>query len=169
VKARGDIMAKDNLTKADVQDKLKEIFSHYQGDRQELIPILQETQQQFRYLPAAAMREIARFLRIPESTAYGVSTFYAQFKLTPLGRRLIRICRGTACHVRGASKVLSEMEKQLGIKAGETTDDLEYTLETVACIGACALAPTMTIDNETHGKMTVKKVAEVLGDRSKVE
>jgi NADH-quinone oxidoreductase subunit E len=162
-------MAKDNLTKADVQDKLKEIFSHYQGDRQELIPILQETQQQFRYLPAAAMREIARFLRIPESTAYGVSTFYAQFKLTPLGRRLIRICRGTACHVRGASKVLSEMEKQLGIKAGETTDDLEYTLETVACIGACALAPTMTIDNETHGKMTVKKVAEVLGDRSEVE
>jgi len=130
---------------------------------------LQETQEQFRYLPAAAMREIARFLRIPESTAYGVSTFYAQFKLTPLGRRLIRICRGTACHVRGASKVLSEMEKQLGIKAGETTGDLEYTLETVACIGACALAPTMTIDNETHGKMTVKKVAEVLGDRSKVE
>jgi len=162
-------LAENNLTKADVQDKLKEIFSHYQGNKQELIPILQETQEQFRYLPAAAMREIARFLRIPESTAYGVSTFYAQFKLTPLGRRLIRICRGTACHVRGASKVLSEMEKQLGIKAGETTGDLEYTLETVACIGACALAPTMTIDNETHGKMTVKKVAEVLGDRSKVE
>ena len=162
-------MAKDNLTDADVQDKLKEIFSHYQGDKQELIPILQETQEQFRYLPAAAMREIARFLRIPESTAYGVSTFYAQFKLTPIGRRVIRICRGTACHVRGASKVLSEMEKRLGIKPGETTADLEYTLETVACIGACALAPTMTIDNETYGKMTTKKVAEVLGDRSQAE
>ena len=162
-------MAKDNLTEADVQDKLKEIFSHYQGDKQELIPILQETQEQFRYLPAAAMREIARFLRIPESTAYGVSTFYAQFKLTPIGRRVSRICRGTACHVRGASKVLSEMEKRLGIKPGETTADLEYTLETVACIGACALAPTMTIDNETHGKMSTKKVAEVLGDKSKAE
>lgn len=162
-------MAKDNLTKADVQDKLKEIFSRYHGDRQELIPILQETQAQFRYLPAAAMREIAKFLRIPESTAYGVSTFYAQFKLTPIGRRVIRICRGTACHVRGASKVLSEMEKRLGIKPGETTNDLEYTLETVACIGACALAPTMTIDNETYGKMSTKKVAEVLGDRSKAE
>jgi len=162
-------LAENNLTKADVQDKLKEIFSHYQGNKQELIPILQETQEQFRYLPAAAMREIARFLRIPESTAYGVSTFYAQFKLTPLGRSLIKICRGTACHVRGASKVLSEMEKQLGIKAGETTDDSEYTLETVACIGACALAPTMTIDKETYGKMTTKKVAEVLGDRSKAE
>ena len=162
-------LATDNLTKADVQDKLKEIFSHYRGDKQELIPILQDTQVQFRYLPAAAMREIARFLRMPESTIYGVSTFYAQFKLTPLGRRIVRMCRGTACHVRGASKVLSEMEKRLGIKPGQTTDDLEYTLETVACIGACALAPTMTIDNETHGKMTTKKVAEVLGDRSKSE
>jgi len=162
-------LATNNLTKADVQDKLKEIFSRYRGDKQELIPILQDTQAQFRYLPAAAMREIARFLRIPESTIYGVSTFYSQFKLTPLGRTIIRVCRGTACHVRGAAKVLSELEKQLGIKAGETTDDLGYTLETVACIGACALAPTMTIDKEIYGKMTTKKVAEVLGDRSKAE
>ena len=157
------------MAKADVKDKLTEIFSHYQGDKQELIPILQETQERFRYLPAAAMREVARFLHIPESSIYGVSTFYAQFKLMPLGKKVIRVCRGTACHVRGSGKVLAEMEKQLGIKAGETTEDMEYTLETVACIGACALAPTMTIDNETHGKMTAKKVAEVLGDRSKAQ
>jgi len=162
-------LTKDNLTKADVQDKLEEIFSHYKGEKQELIPILQEAQGQFRYLPAAAMREIARFLRMPESTIYGVSTFYSQFKLTPLGKKLIRVCRGTACHVRGAAKVLAEIEKQLGLKAGETSDDMEYTLETVACIGACALAPTMTIDSETYGKMTTKKVAEVLGVRSKAE
>jgi NADH-quinone oxidoreductase subunit E len=162
-------LAKDNLTKVDVEDKLKDIFSHYKGDKQELIPILQETQDVFRYLPAASMKEIARFLRMPESTVYGVSTFYAQFKLTPLGKRIIRVCRGTACHVRGAAKVLNELEKQLGIKAGETTEDLEYTLETVACIGACALAPTMTIDSETYGKMTTKKVGEVLGVRSKAE
>ena len=148
---------------------MKEIFSRYRGDKQELIPILQETQEGFRYLPAAAMREIARFLRIPESSIYGVSTFYAQFKLTPLGKRVVRVCRGTACHVRGSGKVLSEIEKQLGIRAGETTVDMEYTLETVACIGACALAPTMTIDKETYGKMTPKKVLEVLGDRSKAE
>ena len=160
-------LAKDNLTKAEVQDKLQDIFSHHTSERQELIPILQETQVQFRYLPAAAMREIAEFLHISENAVYGVSTFYSQFKLTPLGKKVVRICRGTACHVRGAGKVLAEMEKQLGIKAGETTDDLEYTLETVACIGACALAPTMTIDNETYGKMTAKKVAEVLGERSK--
>ena len=162
-------LAVDSLTKDDVKDKLNDIFARYHGEKQELIPIIQDTQEQFRYLPAAAMKEIARFLRMPESTVYGVSTFYAQFKLTPLGKKIIRICRGTACHVRGAAKVLSELEKQLGIKAGETTDDLEYTLETVACIGACALAPTMTIDNETYGKMSTKKVAEVLGDRSKTE
>jgi NADH:ubiquinone oxidoreductase subunit E len=160
-------LVKDNLNKAEVQDKLQDIFSHHTSERQELIPILQETQEHFRYLPAAAMREIADFLHISENAVYGVSTFYSQFKLTPLGKKVIRICRGTACHVRGAGKVLAEMEKQLGIKAGETTDDLEYTLETVACIGACALAPTMTIDNETYGKMTPKKVAEVLGGNGK--
>jgi NADH-quinone oxidoreductase subunit E len=160
-------LAKDILTKTDVEYKLKEIFAKYEGEKHELIPILQDTQAAFRYLPAAAMKEIARFLNMSESSVYGVSTFYAQFKLTPLGRSIIRMCRGTACHVRGASKVLTEMEKQLGIKAGETTEDLEYTLETVACIGACALAPTMTIDNETYGKMTTKKVAEVLSDRRK--
>jgi len=160
-------LAKDNLTKADVQDKLKQVLANYQGEKHELIPILQDTQAAFRYLPAAAMKEIGRFLNMSENTIFGVATFYAQFKLTPLGRKVVRICRGTACHVRGSGKVLAEMEKQLGIKAGETTEDMEYTLETVACIGACALAPTMTIDNETHGKMTTKKVAEVLGDRSK--
>jgi NADH:ubiquinone oxidoreductase subunit E len=162
-------LTKDTLTKADVEPKLKEIFARYEGEKHELIPILQDTQTAFRYLPAAAIKEIARFLNVSESNIYGVSTFYAQFKLTPLGKRIIRMCRGTACHVRGASRVLAEMEKKLGIKAGETTDDLEYTLETVACIGACALAPTMTIDNETYGKMTTKKVAEVLGDRRKAE
>jgi NADH-quinone oxidoreductase subunit E len=160
-------VAIDNLTKADIQDRLKEVLASFEGEKHELIPILQDTQAAFRYLPAAAIREISRFLNISESTIYGVATFYAQFKLTPVGKRIIRVCRGTACHVRGSAKVLTEMEKQLGIKAGETTLDMEYTLETVACIGACALAPTMTIDGETHGKMSTRKVAEVLGDRSK--
>jgi len=155
------------LTKADVQDRLKEVLAGYEGEKHELIPILQDTQAAFRYLPAAAVREISRFLNVSESSIYGVATFYAQFKLTPVGKKIIRVCRGTACHVRGSAKVLAEMEKQLGIKAGETTPDMEYTLETVACIGACALAPTMTIDGETHGKMSTRKVAEVLGDRSK--
>ena len=160
-------LATDNLAIADVRERLGKILANYKGEREDLIPVLQDTQEAFRYLPAAAMREIARFLDITENTVYGVATFYAQFKLKPLGKKVIRVCRGTACHVRGSTKVLAEMEKQLGIKAGETTPDMEYTLETVACIGACALAPTMTIDGETYGKMTTKKVAEVLGDRKK--
>ena len=141
---------------------MKGIFSHYHGDRQELIPILQETQEQFRYLPAEAMREIARFLRIPESTIYGVCTFYAQFKLTPLGRKIVKMCRGTACHVRGGAKILEETEKILGIKAGETTNDLEYTLETIACFGSCALAPVLVIDDIVHGRVTTSKVKSII-------
>ncbi len=155
-------LVENKLTKAEVQDKLKGIFSHYHGDRQELIPILQETQEQFRYLPAEAMREIGRFLRIPESTIFGVCTFYAQFKLTPLGRKIVKICRGTACHVRGGAKILEETEKILGIKAGETTTDLEYTLETIACFGSCALAPVLVIDDIVHGRVTTSKVKSII-------
>jgi NADH-quinone oxidoreductase subunit E len=157
-------LALNNLVEAEVREKLGKILPNYTGEREDLVPILQDTQEAFRYLPEAAMREIARFLNITENTVYGVATFYAQFKLKPLGEKLIRACRGTACHVRGSVKVLAELEKRLGIKAGETTPDRKYTLETVACIGACALAPTMTIDGETYGKMTTRKVAEVLGD-----
>jgi len=155
-------LSQPKLEKADVQEKMKLIFSHYHGDKQELIPILQETQANFRYLPAEAMREISRFLRIPESTVYGVSTFYAQFKLTPLGKKIIKICRGTACHVRGGAKILEEAEKLLGIKAGETTKDLEYTLETIACFGSCALAPVMVIGDDVYGRMTASKVKSVI-------
>ena len=150
------------LEKAEIKEKLDELFSHHSGKEEELIPVLQETQEQFRYVPEEAMREISRFLRVPESTVYGVSTFYAQFKLTPLGRKIVRICRGTACHVRGGAKILEETEKQLGIKAGETTDDLEYTLETIACFGSCALAPVMVIDKTVYGRMTPSKVKSIL-------
>ena len=153
----------------EVKGKLQEIFSRYNGRKEELIPILQEAQETFKYLPSEAMLEIAKFLGLPESAIFGVSTFYAQFKLVPSGRRIVRVCRGTACHVRGGARILREVEKRLDVKPGETTDDLEYTLETVACIGACALAPTMMIDKETHGQMTTKKVAEVFSDRTKAE
>ena len=111
------------------------------------------------------MHGVAKFLRLSESTVYGVATFYAQFKFVPSGKRKVRVCRGTACHVRGGARILREVEKRLGIKPGETTEDWEYTLETVACIGACALAPTMTVDKETYGQMTTKKVLEVFGER----
>jgi NADH-quinone oxidoreductase subunit E len=147
---------------ATVEKRLNEILSSYEGSEDQLIPALQQVQQVFGYLPELAMKKIAKFLKLPESTVFGVGTFYAQFKLVPSGRNIVRVCRGTACHVRGGARILREVEKHLGIKPGENSPDLEYCLETVACIGACALAPTMVVNNETHGQMTTKKVAEVL-------
>jgi len=155
------------LAEIDIREQLSEILSNYTGQRNELIPILQEAQERFRYLPEDVMKDIARFLRLSESTVFGVVTFYAQFKFSPSGRKVVRVCRGTACHVRGGARILREVEKRLGIKSGGTTDDWEYTLETIACIGACALAPTMTVDKDTHGQMTTRKVAEVFSDRDK--
>jgi len=151
-----------------IKEQLDDILLQYDGESSDLIPILQKAQEKFGYLPGEVMQWIAKFLRLPESTVYGVSTFYAQFKFTPTGRRIIKVCRGTACHVRGGARILSEIERQLGIKSGETTDDLEYSLETVACIGACALAPTMVIDDEVQRKMTPKKAAKLFSNRSKV-
>ena len=154
---------------AKITEQLDEILSQFSGDKSELIPILQEAQEKFGYLPEEVMQRLARFLRLPESTIYGVSTFYAQFTFTPTGRNRVSVCRGTACHVRGGARILREVERRLGLKPGETTDDLEYSLQTVACIGACALAPTMRIGNETFGQMTTKKVAEVFGAKKKAD
>lgn len=151
----------------DFAQESEKITANYSRDSGNLIPILQEAQEKFGYLPAEAMQNFAKFLKLPESTIFGVSTFYAQFKLTPTGRKKIVICRGTACHVRGGARIIRELERRLGIKPGETTEDMEYSLETVACIGACALAPTMRVDNETYGQMTTKKVAEVVGVEAK--
>ena len=109
------------------------------------------------------MRGIARRARVPESRVYAVATFYAQFRFAPIGRRHIQVCRGTACHVRGAPRVILEIQKQLGIEEDETTPDRAYSLETVACIGACGLAPNMVVNKENHGHLTARKVSEVLG------
>ena len=146
----------------DFKDQLAGILSQFNRDRSNLIPILQQVQQEFGYLPQEVMQLIADFLHISNSTVYSVSTFYTQFKFTPSGKNIIRVCRGTACHVRGVAKILSEIEKQLGIKPGETTADLEYTLETVACIGACALAPVTVINDNVYGRMTTDKIAQIL-------
>ena len=152
---------------ADTAKQLGKILARYGGERSDLIPILQEAQETFGYLPEGVMLGIARFLRLPESTVYGVSTFYAQFTFIPTGRKRVSVCRGTACHVRGGARILREVERRLGIKPRETTSDMEYSLETVACIGACALAPTMRIGKETYGQMTTRKVAEVFGAKEK--
>jgi len=146
------------------EECLNRIVSSYQGKEEELIPILQQIQQVFGYLPELAMKKIAKFLKLPESTVFGVGTFYAQFKLVPSGRNIIRVCRGTACHVRGATGIIGEVEKQLAIKPGESTADLEYSLEAIACFGSCALAPVMVIGNKVYGRMSPAKVREVLAN-----
>jgi len=145
--------------------QLDEILSRYDSSRSDLIPILQEVQSNFGYLPEEVMARIAKFFCLPASIVYGVSTFYAQFKFVPMGKTIVKVCRGTACHVRGVAQVLREIENRLGIKSEETTEDLEYSLETVACIGACALAPAIVINKDVHGKMTTKKVREIFGER----
>lgn len=145
-----------------VEDQVREILESYRGDQDELIPILQQVQQRFGYLPEQAMSLIARFVDLPESTVFGVATFYAQFKLVPTGRNIVTVCRGTACHVKGGARILKQAQKQLGIKAGECTPDLEYALETVACLGACALAPNMVVSGKVYGRMMEPKVKKIL-------
>jgi len=148
----------------DVKEQLDKILSQYDGESADLIPILQAAQGRFGYLSKEVMQEVAKFLRLPESTVYGVSTFYAQFKLTPSGKTIVKVCRGTSCHVRGGVRILREVEKQLGIGPGETTDDLEYSLETVACFGSCALSPVIVINTTVYGRMTPAKVGQILAD-----
>ena len=142
--------------------QIEAVFASYKGQRDELIPILQDVQEEFGYLSKEAMLEIARFASISEAQVYAVATFYAQFRFTPIGRNHIMVCRGTACHVRGAPRILEEIENQLGLAEGETSKDLEYTLETVACIGACGLSPCLTLNKQVEAKMTRKKVTKML-------
>ncbi|HED24631.1 MAG TPA: NADH-quinone oxidoreductase subunit NuoE [Firmicutes bacterium] len=139
-----------------------EIVKPYCGKKEMIIPILQKVQEHYGYLPRPAMERASLLMRIPLSRLYGVSTFYAQFKLKPRGRNIIRVCKGTACHIQGSPKIAVRIEEILGIETGETTDDLRFTLEEVACIGACALAPVITINNEPHGRLTPDKVQKIL-------
>jgi len=147
--------------------EVRQVLSPSEGKRGRLIPILQQTQGRFGYLPEEEMVKVAELCGMTESTVFGVASFYAQFRFTPVGRNRVMVCRGTACHVRGAPEILAAIERQLDIKEGETSPDLEYTLESVACIGACGLAPCITINQEVHGRLTPKEVAGVLGARRK--
>ena len=149
-----------------MEASLAKIFSSFKGKREEIIPILQAVQDEFTYLPEEAMQKIARFTHSPESSVYAVATFYAQFRFKPRGRKHVMVCRGTACHVNGAPRILEEIEEQLGVDEGETSEDLEYSLETVACIGACSLAPCVMINKEVEAKLTKKKVASLFGKRN---
>ncbi len=144
-----------------MEGRLKAILSSYEGREDELIPLLQQVQVEFGYLPEEAMLEIARFTRLPESRVYAVASFYAQFRFTPVGKNKVTVCRGTACYVRGAPRILEAVEKRLGVREGETTKDLKYTIDTVACIGCCAISPCMMINKEVHTKLTPSKIDKI--------
>ncbi len=150
-----------------MEERLNEILSPYQGKGDKLISILQQVQEELSYLPDEAMLAIAKATGLPESRVYAVASFYAQFRFTPRGKHTVMVCRGTACHVRGAKKILEETERHLGIEEGQTTEDMEYTLETVACIGCCALAPCIMIDDDVEAKLTPKRVTEIIDERNK--
>ena len=150
-----------------MEETLQTIFSQFDGKQEEIIPILQKVQEAYTYLPEDSMNQIARFIHVPESRVYGVATFYAQFRFTPTGKNIVSICRGTACHVRGAPAILEETADVLGLDGEGTTEDLEYTVETVACIVCCALAPCATVNEEVHGSLSKKKVRTLLAKGSK--
>lgn len=145
-----------------MEDHIQNLFEKYDGKRHEIIPILQDVQNSHGYLTKEAMQEISTFTKVPASSIFAIATFYAQFRFEPIGRNHIMVCRGTACHVRGAQTILEEISDELGLEGEGTTPDLEYTLETVACIGCCALAPVITINEEVHGDLTKKKVHKLL-------
>ncbi len=150
-----------------MEEDLQVILSEFDGKQEEIIPILQKVQDAYTYLPEDSMSQIARFIHVPESRVYGVATFYAQFRFTPTGKNIVSVCRGTACHVRGAPAILEETTAVLGLDGEGTTEDMEYTVETVACIGCCALAPCVTVNEEVHGNLSKKKVRTLLAKGSK--
>ncbi len=155
------------MGEVNIQERLKGVFARFKGDKDELIPVMEAAQDEFGYLPKEVMYEISRFLKIPESNIYGVATFYALFRLVPSGKKMVRVCRGTACHVRGGSRILREVVKCLGIKPGETTPDREYSLETISCFGSCALSPVMVVNKTVYGRMTPARVGLILANSRK--
>jgi NADH-quinone oxidoreductase subunit E len=144
------------------KQKVKTVLDKYQRDQSMLVAILQDIQAEYNYLPKEALTEVGRGLDIPLTQVYSVASFFKAFSLKPRGRHIINVCLGTACHVRGAVRVLDEIERQLSIKAGGTTKDHRYTLETVNCVGACALGPIVIIDGEYSGEMKADRVKALL-------
>lgn len=145
-------------------EKMEQILKKYRGHQGVLIPALQEIQRFYGYISKESMAAVAEGLGLPESEVFGVASFYSQFYLEPRGENMIRVCQGTACHVRGADKILAAFAQRLGIEPGETTPDKKFSLERVACLGACGLAPVAMIGEKTYGRLTPEKVSEILAE-----
>ena len=150
------------ITAKQLKQKTKSILDNYQRDQGMLVSILQDIQAEYNYLPKKVLVEVSQALGAPLSQVYSVATFFKAFSLEPRGRHLVNVCLGTACHVRGAVRVLEAIERELEIKADRTTKDLKFTLETVNCVGACALGPIVIINGEYHGQMKTDKVKALL-------
>lgn len=148
----------------DLDKRITAIVKEYGAKPSALIMILQDIQKHFRYLPKDALEMVSKKMRLPLAQIYGVATFYKSFSLEPKGRNHICVCTGTACHVRQATVILDKLERDLGITAGETTADQEYTLDRVNCLGACALGPLVTANDAYYGNMTVAKVDKMMSD-----
>lgn len=145
-----------------MQDKLSKIFREYEGEKGAVITVLQKVQEKLGYLSKEAISEVAKFLRMSETEIFGIASFYAQFRFTPYGKHAVRVCLGTACHVRGGEEIMKAAENKLGIERGNTTDDLSFSLERVACFGSCALSPVMVVDKDVYGRLTTIKVRAIL-------
>ena len=145
------------------RDRLFELIERHRGEKWGLIPLLQEIQESFGYIPPESIEPIAAALRLFPTQVQGVVTFYAGFTLKPKGKYVVRVCRGTACHVKGSRSMLRFMKKELGLEEGETSPDYQFTLETVACLGACFLAPTMMVNRTYFGRLSPPKVDQRLG------
>ena len=145
-----------------MEDRVKVILSSFQGQRSELIPMLQAVQNEFGFLSEQQIKAIAKYLGVPESQVFGVATFFAQFYFTPRGKHEIKVCVGTACHVKGANRILDAFERELGVCCGETTANAQFSLEKVACVGSCAIAPVVMIADNVYGRLETKKVKGVL-------
>lgn len=145
-----------------MRERLLPILEEYRGQKDALIPILQRVQAELGYLPEEAVSEVARFLGLSSSEIYGVASFYSQFRFERQGEHAVRVCQGTACHVRGGRRIMSAVSQGLGIQPGGTTEDYRFSLERVACFGSCALAPVMVVDNAVYGRLTTVKARQVL-------
>jgi len=146
-----------------IEEKVESILDNYQREEGMLVSMLQDIQAEYNYLSREALAQVSQGLDVALSQVYSVATFFKAFSLKPRGRHIINVCLGTACHVRGAVRILEEMERELDIKSGETTEDFKYTMETVNCVGACALGPIVIIDGKYSGQMKSNKVKPLLG------
>jgi NADH-quinone oxidoreductase subunit E len=145
-----------------MEQAFRALLEEWRGIMGNVIPLLQKTQDIYGYLPEEAMREIARITGRSPAEIYGVATFYAQFRFTPMGKHVMKVCHGTACHVQGADSLDTVVESRLGVAPGNTTDDGSFTVERVACLGCCSLAPVVMIDGEVYGRLTGDKLGKIV-------